>query len=60
MRTHRPGPHGGIRRRLFPLLMAGGFALGATGCSGDEVENEDIAPVEDTVAPVDPTVEPDE
>lgn len=60
MRTHRSGPQGGFRRLLVPLLMACTVSLTATGCGADESETEDIDPVEDTVAPVDPTVDPDE
>ncbi|MCZ2817995.1 hypothetical protein [Modestobacter sp. VKM Ac-2984] len=58
MHTHRPGPQGGFRRLLVPILMAGAVSVTATGCGGGEAENEDINPVEDTMAPVDPTAEP--
>lgn len=60
MRMHRSGPQGGFRRLLVPLLMACTVSVTATGCGGDESVDEDVNPVEDTVAPVDPTVEPDE
>lgn len=58
MRTRTVIPTGTVRRLAAGSMVAAAALLTVVGCSEEAAEDQEITDVDDTVAPVDPTVEP--